>query len=130
MARTHRRLLISTALALVFVGGLAGAAQASCVENPATPFVNCNPGGAIIASNSLNGALTFAPATTTTVQATDFDTQIVGKLDGGVILFDQSFDAAFDTPTVQNGVKLAITAITTAGGPGSSSPVRRWSPMS
>ena len=69
-------------------------------------------------TNSADYTVSFAPAIQTTIQATAFDTELIGKLNGGAILYDQSFNAAFGTPTVDAGVTAAIEAITTAGGPG------------
>ena len=116
-------LLFIATLVVLLGGGLSSVARAQCVENPSTPFVNCNPtagpeGGSTVVTNSANYAVSFAPATLTTIQTTAFDTELIGKLNGGVILYDQSFNAAFGTPTVAAGVTAAITAITTAGGPG------------
>jgi hypothetical protein len=105
--------------AVIGICGLSSAAQADCTEDPTTPFVNCNPfGGQSSVSFSQTQSLTFAPATEITIDVTVFNTEIVGKLNGGVVLYDQDFAAAFATPTVQAGVNSAILAITTAGGPG------------
>lgn len=47
-----------------------------------------------------------------------FETRIIGRLAGGVALFDQTFNDAFGSATVLNGLAAARAAITTAGGPG------------
>ena len=63
-------------------------------------------------------ALVFNPATVTTRNVDLYTTELVGKLDGGTILYDHTFNSAFNAPEVQSGVTAAMAAITTAGGPG------------
>ena len=67
---------------------------------------------------STSEELVFNAPVVVTNDTSSFQTELIGKLNGGVILYDQSFNAAFGTPTVAAGVTAAITAITTAGGPG------------
>ena len=90
-------------------------ATAYCVNNPATPYVNCNPGGAVIGSNSQSQQLSFATPVVTTATASAFSTEIVGTYNGTTV-YDQTFAAAYGTPTVQAGVTAANAAIATAGG--------------
>jgi hypothetical protein len=69
-------------------------------------------------SSTYSSALSFNPAPVTINQVNANSTEIIGRLNGGNILYDQRFSAAFNTPVVQAGVNSAIMAITTAGGPG------------
>lgn len=80
-------------------------------------YVNPNYGGATILLNATEESVSFSTPTTTTIQATATDTELVGKLNGAT-LFDQTYASAFNTPTVQAGVQTAEAAITKAGGPG------------
>lgn len=63
-------------------------------------------------------SLVFNPATVTTTNATNYSTQILGRLNGGTPLYDQTFGVPFNDPIAQAGVTVARAAITTAGGPG------------
>ncbi len=95
-----RRLLAALVGALTVIGGFAGPVQAQvvdCIENPATPFVNCNPGGHLVATNSLTQSLTFAPPTTKTDSISQYQTEIIGLSDG-ISVYDMTFAAAFGTP--------------------------------
>jgi hypothetical protein len=89
--------------------------SAGCSNNAATPYVNCNPGGTEVVTNSRSEQLTFAPATVTTTTATAASTEIVGRYNGSIV-YDQTFAAAYGTPTVQAGVTAANAAIIAAGG--------------
>jgi len=80
-------------------------------------YVNPNGGGSNINPVAIQESLSFSTPTTTTVQTTATDTELVGKLNGAT-LFDQTYTAAFATPTVQAGVQSAEAVITKAGGPG------------
>jgi hypothetical protein len=93
----------------------------NCYNNPATPNVNCNPGGTVVVTNSRTEQLTFAPPALTTANATAASTEIVGKYNGAIV-YDQTFAAAYGTPTVQAGVTAANAAITAAGGPSAGIP--------
>src|SRR5665213_840012 len=110
----RERALGLAALGLIGACALAQPARAQS----GSIFVNPNPGGASVTSNSSTQALQFAPATQTLNQVTQFDTELIGRLNGGTPLYDRSFDAAFATPIVQAGVAAAKAAITSAGGPG------------
>jgi N-acetylneuraminic acid mutarotase len=77
----------------------------------------CNPGGSVVVTNSSGVALVFQPATVTTATATAASTEIIGKYQGTVV-YDQTFAAAYGTPTVQGGVTAANAAIVAAGGSG------------
>jgi N-acetylneuraminic acid mutarotase len=81
------------------------------------PDTNCNPGGQTVVTNTTSFALAFQPATVTAVTATAASTEIIGKYQGTVV-YDQTFPAAYGTPTVQSGVTAANAAIAAAGGPG------------
>ena len=81
-----------------------------------TSFSPCD--GQTNFSATYYSALSFNPATVTINQVNANSTEIIGRLNGGTILYDQRFSAAFNTPVVQAGVNSAILAITTAGGPG------------
>lgn len=67
---------------------------------------------------STRESLVFNAPTVTTNRTSAFSTQIIGRLLGGQPLYDQTFAAAFNTTTVQNGLTAARAAITNAGGPG------------
>lgn len=69
-------------------------------------------------TDSFAEAVAFNPATVTVINIANFTTQIIGKLAGGVALYDQTFAFAFTDPITQAGVTAARLAITTAGGPG------------
>jgi hypothetical protein len=95
---------------------LTGTGTASaCVNDPATPYVNCNTGTRTVVSNSRTEQLTFASPTVTTATATAYSTEILGKYNGATV-YDQTFAAAYGTPTVQAGITAANSAIVTAGG--------------
>ena len=101
----------TSALALVAALLLARGAAAQTYVNP-------NPGGQTIVSDSTTEALQFAPATQVTTTANVTTTELVGALNGGKPIYDQTFPAAFASPIVQAGVSAARLAITSAGGPG------------
>ncbi|MEG3147539.1 autotransporter outer membrane beta-barrel domain-containing protein [Sphingomonas sp. RT2P30] len=62
--------------------------------------------------------LVFNPATQTTSTVDSYKTTIQGKIIGGTLLYNQSFDQAYGSSAVQAGVAAARLAITTVGGPG------------
>ncbi|MFT4027935.1 MAG: autotransporter outer membrane beta-barrel domain-containing protein [Novosphingobium sp.] len=62
--------------------------------------------------------IVFNPATVTTTNVTVYSTQILGRLNGGTPLYDQTFGVPFSDPIAQAGVVAARAAITNAGGPG------------
>ncbi|WCM25884.1 autotransporter outer membrane beta-barrel domain-containing protein [Sphingomonas sp. QA11] len=62
--------------------------------------------------------LVINPATQATTTVNTYATTIQGKLLGGSLLYNQSFDQPYASATVQAGVAAARLAITTAGGPG------------
>jgi outer membrane autotransporter protein len=101
---------------LVAAAALCGCSLAS--EAGAQSYVNPNPGGATVVTNSQFDSLSFTPAIVVTVQQSLSVTQLIGRLNNGAILYDHTFNAAFATPIVQAGVNDAIAAITSAGGPG------------
>ncbi|MGH6847119.1 MAG: hypothetical protein ACREC0_06695 [Methylocella sp.] len=68
-------------------------------------------------SASTSAALIFNTPTTLTKQVNLFSTEITGKLNG-VVVYDQTFKAAFADPVVQAGVAAANAAILAKGGPG------------
>jgi hypothetical protein len=84
----------------------------------AQSYVNPNPGGATVITNSQFDTLQFTPETRITIVQDRSVTQLIGRLNHGAILYNHSFDAAFSSPIVQAGVNAAIAAITSAGGPG------------
>jgi hypothetical protein len=88
-----------------------------CASMSTTSITNCNQGGSTIATATFGVALAFQPATVTTATATAASTEIVGKYQGTVV-YDQTFPAAYGTPTVQAGVTAANAAIAAAGGAG------------
>ena len=70
-------------------------------------------------TNATTEQLVLNPASVVTTSTVDsYLTQIIGQLQGGGILYDQSFPLPYSDPTVQVGQTSAILAITTAGGPG------------
>ena len=58
------------------------------------------------------------PAQVVTTTTLFYRTQIIGQLQGGTVLYDQSFALPYADPTVQAGQTAAMLAVTTAGGPG------------
>lgn len=74
--------------------------------------------GQATATVSTSESVVFNPATTVTNASTASSTQIVGQINGGIVLFDQTFPVPFGDPLAQSGVVAARAAITTAGGPG------------
>ena len=61
----------------------------------------------------------FNPAQVSTSSSiTSWRTQIIGELQGGYVVYDQSFNAPYSDIAVQAGQADAIAAITTEGGPG------------
>ncbi|MFT4026333.1 MAG: autotransporter outer membrane beta-barrel domain-containing protein [Novosphingobium sp.] len=102
MTLTIRQLLgCGAALAAL---GWSGTGQAQTIENSFT--------------DSYTESLVFNPATVTTTNVTIYSTQILGRLNGGTPLYDQTFGVPFSDPIAQAGVVAARAAITTAGGPG------------
>ena len=69
-------------------------------------------------ATSQTESLVFSPATVTTINVTTYATQILGRLNGGTPLYDQTFGVPFSDPAAKAGVTAAQAAITTAGGPG------------
>jgi hypothetical protein len=67
---------------------------------------------------SLNDKIVIQPLEVTTTVETAWSTRLLGRLDGGSPLFDQSYQLPFADPAVQSGVFAARAAITNAGGPG------------
>jgi hypothetical protein len=134
-ARDRLRQDIST---LAIIAALAGAqpALAQSTYNPATDpvvieqnllwnqgasaptVVIFNPGGPEINSYNQTVVLQFAPATQITQTTNAYTTEIIGTINGGKPIFDQTFTGALASQTVQNGLSAARLAITTAGGPG------------
>jgi uncharacterized protein with beta-barrel porin domain len=111
------------ALGLIGAGALAQPARAQV--NVAQITATFNNGvetlsgeGPVYTSISGSRNLVFAQPNVTTDQATDAVTQLIGRLNNGTPLYNQSFDALFGSPTVQAGVIAADQAITHAGGPG------------
>jgi hypothetical protein len=106
----------------MFRHSIAAAAALGCCaiasEVRAQSYVNPNPGGSTVVTNTRFDTLSFTPETLVTVQQSLSVTQLIGRLNHGTILYDRTFNAAFNTPTVQAGVTAAIAAITSAGGPG------------
>lgn len=96
---------IAPVVALIAALLIAGAAQAQ-------------GGNTSTFSNSQTESLVFNPATVTTTNVTIYSTQILGRLNGGVPLYDQTFGVAYSDLAAQAGVAAARAAITTAGGPG------------
>jgi hypothetical protein len=94
---------------------LTGTVSVGCVNNPATPYVNCSPNDSTFTSDSISQHLTFSPPTVTNATTTAFSTEIVGKYNS-TIVYDQTFTAAYGTTTVQGGITAANSAIAAAGG--------------
>jgi N-acetylneuraminic acid mutarotase len=88
-----------------------------CSSLSTTSVTNCNPGGSLVVTETTGSALAFQPATVTTATATAASTEIIGKYQGKVV-YDQTFPAAYGTPTVQSAVTAANAAIVAAGGSG------------
>ena len=74
--------------------------------------------GATTTSTSTSEHISLNPATvSTTNTTTSWQTQILGKFNGGTV-YDQTFPVPYANATVTTGKATAVTAITTAGGPG------------
>ncbi|MFT4026177.1 MAG: autotransporter outer membrane beta-barrel domain-containing protein [Novosphingobium sp.] len=106
MTLTIRQLLGCGGALAVLVAGLATASGAHA------------QGTRISTTDTYTESLVFNPATTTTTNVTNYSTQILGRLNGGTPLYDQTFPVPFSDPAAQAGVVAARAAITTAGGPG------------
>jgi len=104
------------ALILICGWGASATARAQCMENPATPYVNCNPGDATIVSNSATEAVSFGAPTQITNPVDTYVTDIIGRANGALV-YDMSLDAAYGTPTVMSAITAADGAITGAAGP-------------
>lgn len=70
------------------------------------------------ATTTYTDALVFNAPTIDAQQIDLFETRIIGRLGGGSPLFDQAYNAAFGSPTVDAGVAAARLAITSTGAPG------------
>ncbi|MGV3490975.1 MAG: autotransporter outer membrane beta-barrel domain-containing protein [Devosia sp.] len=69
-------------------------------------------------SQSWSESLSFNPATVITNTTTVNSTQVIGRLQGGAPLYDQTFAVAFSDPLVQAGLDSAYAAVSAGGGPG------------
>ncbi len=69
-------------------------------------------------SMSSRESLVFNAPSVTTNRVTIYSTQVLGRLNGGTLLYDQTFGVPFSDPAAQAGIEAARAAITTAGGPG------------
>lgn len=96
-------------MAAAIAGGLALVGFCECAKAQASQTTQTQAASDTIIFNN-------PVVTTTTTQL--FETQIIGRIQGGAPLFDQTFNAAFADPIVQGGVTAARLAITNAGGPG------------
>ncbi len=74
-------------------------------------------GGNTTFSESTSGRIEFAPETVVQTTTSAAATGLLGRLEGGATVFDQTFDAAFSDPAVQAGVAAARSALLAAGGP-------------
>ncbi|MCP1469747.1 uncharacterized protein with beta-barrel porin domain [Sphingobium sp. OAS761] len=72
----------------------------------------------ITATASTTESIVLLAPTATTNRIDTFQTRIIGKIEGGQPLYNQTFTEAVASSAVQNGVTAARAAITTAGGPG------------
>lgn len=79
---------------------------------------NGNPGGSVVVTFSRTESLTFAPATQVTQQVAAAVTEVVGRLNGGLALYDVAAPAAFGAPAVQTLLSTVTAALLAAGGPG------------
>ena len=93
----------------------------NCSGTPPAMDTACNPGGSVVDTSTQRVALAFTPANVTTATATADSTEIIGNYQGTVV-YDQTFPAAYGSPTVQAGVTAANAAITAAGGAGTQIP--------
>lgn len=75
-------------------------------------------GGNFAGSTSSEEQVVFNTPVTRTTSTTIYETQIIGRLNGGTPLYDHTFPVPFSDPIAQSGVSAARAAITTAGGPG------------
>lgn len=69
-------------------------------------------------SMSSRESLVFTAPVVTINRVTVYSTQILGRLNGGTPLYDQTFGVPFSDSAAQAGVTAARAAITSAGGPG------------
>ena len=83
-----------------------------------SPSVLAAGSGITTNTTSFTERISLNPATiSTTSTTTSWQTQILGKFNGGT-LYDQTFNVPYANPSVTAGKAAAVTAITTAGGPG------------
>ena len=64
-----------------------------------------------------NSTRTIVNTTNKTEQVATFLTRLTARLDGGALVYDQSFPAAFSDSTVQAAITQARQALTTAAAP-------------
>ena len=118
---TRRFITLTTAVAAALLA-TAGAARAQAVPPTITECGALHPTGwicgGVFFSTTTTESLVFNTPTTTATTLDAYATTIQGKLVGGSLLYDQTFDEPFGSPAVSSGVAAARLAITTAGGPG------------
>ena len=93
-------------------------AQARLTYDANNVFLVLDSTTGFTASSSTSERVMLNAATVTTNTANAYSTRIIGRIEGGTPLYNQTFAAAFADTSVQNGVTAARTAITAAGGPG------------
>jgi uncharacterized protein YhjY with autotransporter beta-barrel domain len=109
------RSLLLVALVLIGTLTVASRVQAQIIST------NCDP--AVVSdctsfAVSQTESLAFNPAIVTTTNVTAYSTRIIGSLQNGAMVYDQTFAVPFSDPAAQAGVADARAAIIAAGGPG------------
>ena len=100
-----RRLVAVTGLLLL------GMSPDASAQNPCAPSSTGNT------TTFTHSTRTIVNAATKTEQVATFLTRLTARLDGGALVYDQSFPAAFSDPTVQAALTQARQAVTTAAAP-------------
>ncbi|BCW88455.1 hypothetical protein sos41_15950 [Alphaproteobacteria bacterium SO-S41] len=110
-----------------FLSGLVCSVAVSALVAPAAADVG--GGGSVITTKDATIRVQTVRTQTTNVAVANFLTRLIGRLNTGQVVFDQSYGAAFGSAGVQGALSAARTAITSAGGPGVVilSPVRTMS---
>lgn len=112
---------------LTAAGGVSGTFNALSTNPNATAHLSYDANNVFLVLDQQTGFTATAsttervvlnPATVTTNQVNRYSTTIIGRIEGGTPLYNQTFAEAFAAANVQNGVTAARAAITAAGGPG------------
>ncbi len=110
------------ALAALVLLGMTTAARAQTAHVPQFPGVCADTQAPYLCGSvfttSQGESIVFNTPTVTKTTLDTYATTVQGRLVGGSLLYNQTFDQPFGSATVNGGVTAARLAITTAGGPG------------